>query len=209
MIHEGTFDVNAEPEPKTFLEDGIYRSIRELCDHIQSIFVREQCPLKISVRNKTNRVKISYEGRALTAQYPQYHSVKLRLTLSSMLANILGYVRSVEKNFKLYFRSKKVYTTSFSSNINLLVPRNFMILCDVVLESVFGSKSIRILKLLSSNFEPERELVNFNFHQDEFVDIGIKEFTSIRIQIVDTTGNLIKSNLKYPTRCQIQFKKTA
>ena len=84
-----------------------------------------------------------------------------------------------------------------------------MILCDVVLESVFGSKSIRILKLLSSNFEPERELVNFNFNQDEFVDIGIKEFTSIRIQIVDTTGNLIKSNLKYPTRCQIQFKKTA
>ena len=209
VIHEGTFDVNAEPEPKTFLEDGIYRSIRELCDHIQSIFVREQCPLKIGVRNKTNRVKISYEGRALTAQYPQYHSVKLRLTLSSMLANILGYVRSVEKNFKLYFRSKKVYTTSFSSNINLLVPRNFMILCDVVLESVFGSKSIRILKLLSSNFEPERELVNFNFHQDEFVDIGIKEFTSIRIQIVDTTGNLIRSNLKYPTRCQIQFKKTA
>ena len=126
-----------------------------------------------------------------------------------MLANILGYVRSVEKNFKLYFRTKKVYTASFSSNINLLVPRNFMILCDVVLESVFGSKSIRILKLLSSNFEPERELVNFNFHQDEFVDIGIKEFTSIRIQIVDTTGNLIRSNLKYPTRCQIQFKKTA
>ena len=83
-----------------------------------------------------------------------------------------------------------------------------MILCDVVSESVFCSKSFKILKLLSANFGPEREMINSAFHQEEFVDIGIKEFTSIRIQIVDTTGELIQSKQKYPARCQIQFMKS-
>ena len=97
---------------------------------------------------------------------------------------------------------------TYSPNIELLIPRNFMVLCDVVSESVFGSNSIRILKLLSANFQPGREIINFDFHQEEFVDIAIKEFTSIRIQIVDTTGDLIKCGGRYPTRCQIQFMKS-
>ena len=83
-----------------------------------------------------------------------------------------------------------------------------MILCDVVSESVFGSKSIKILKLLSTNFDRKKEIINLGFHQEEFVNIAIKEFASIRIQIVDTTGELIKSKQKYPTRCQIQFMKS-
>ena len=46
---------------------------------------------------------------------------------------------------------------------------------------------------------------DYHFHQDEFVGMAITEFMSIRIQIVDTTGDLIRSKHRYPTRCQIQF----
>ena len=130
------------------------------------------------------------------------------MKMSPALANILGFDRTNERDFIIPFEIKKTCSATFSPNINLLTPRNFMILCDVVSESVFGSKSIRILKLLSSNFEPERDIINFSFHQEEFVDIAIKEFTSIRMQIVDTTGDLIKSTQQYPTRCQIQFMKS-
>ena len=135
------------------------------------------------------------------------------MSISSVLANILGFDRSNDDDFHIPFHSKRshsgkrTYMATYSPNIELLIPRNFMVLCDVVSESVFGSNSIRILKLLSANFQPGREIINFDFHQEEFVGLGIKEFTSIRIQIVDTTGELIKSQHKYPTRCQIQFVK--
>lgn len=125
--------------------------------------------------------------------------------MSPMLANILGFSRAIEDSFDLHFDIKRNYSTTYSPNIHLLVPRNFMILCDIVSESVFGSKSIKILKLLSTNFDSSREIINFNFHQDEFVGMAITEFMSIRIQIVDTTGDLIRSKHRYPTRCQIQF----
>ena len=62
-----------------------------------------------------------------------------------------------------------------------------MILCDVVSDSVFVSKSIKILKLLSTNFECGRDVINFDLRQEEFVNIDVKEFPGSRIQIVETT----------------------
>ena len=59
---------------------------------------------------------------------------------------------------------------------------------------------MNILKLLSTNFDPNKEIIDLSFYQDEFIDLNLKEFSSIRIQVVDTTGNLIKSGKSYPTR---------
>ena len=203
---EETFDSSVPT--KLFLDNGLYKTIREVCRHIQTIFDRQKFMLKISHNGKTNRIKIVCEEDMSHLGYMRY-----TMSISSVLANILGFDRSNDDDFHIPFHSKRshsgkrTYMATYSPNIELRIPRNFMVLCDVVSESVFGSNSIRILKLLSANFQPGREIINFDFHQEEFVGLGIKEFTSIRIQIVDTTGELIKSQHKYPTRCQIQFVK--
>ena len=202
IITETTVDANADT--RIFLDDGLFKTTKELCDHIQSIFERKELKLKISVRNKSKRVKIlCEEEKKGRSGYYRYI-----MKLSPALADILGFDRTYDRDFVIPFEIKKTCLATYSPNIDLLTPRNFMILCDVVSESVFGSKSIKILKLLSANFEREKDFINFSFHQEEFVGIAIKEFTSIRIQIVDTTGDLIKSTQKYPTRCQIQFMKS-
>ena len=202
IITPKTFDANADS--RIFLDDGLFKTTKELCDHIQSIFERRELKLKISLRNKSKRVKILCEEEKKGRSGSYKHIMKM----SPALANILGFDRTYDRDFVIPFEIKKTCSATYSPNIDLLTPRNFMILCDVVSESVFGSKSIKILKLLSANFERDRDIINFAFHQEEFVDIAIKEFTSIRIQIVDTTGDLIKSTQKYPTRCQIQFMKS-
>ena len=202
IITETTADANADT--RIFLDDGLFKTTKELCEYVQSIFERKKLKLKISVRNKSNRVKIICEEE----KKPRSGYYKLIMKMSPALANILGFDRTNEHDFVIPFEIKRSCSATYSPNIELLIPRNFMILCDVVSESVFGSKSIKILKLLSTNFEIERDIINFQFHQEEFVDIAIKEFASIRIQIVDTTGDLIKSTQKYPTRCQIQFMKS-
>ena len=202
IITKKTFDANVDT--RIFLDDGLYKTTKELCEYIQSIFERKKLKLKISVRNKSNRVKIICEEEKKNRS--GYY--KLIMKMSPALSNILGFDRANDRDFVIPFEIKRSCSATYSPNIDLLTPRNFMILCDVVSESVFGSKSIKILKLLSTNFERERDIINFTFHQDEFVDIAIKEFTSIRIQIADTTGELIQSSQKYPTRCQIQFMKS-
>ena len=201
IITEKTFDANADT--RIFLEDGLFKTTKELCEHIQSIFDQRGFKLKIS-RSRAKRVKIL----CLEEKKRDRGSYKYTMKMSPALANILGFVRTIDHDFVIPFEIKKTCTATYSPMLDLLIPRNFMILCDVVSESVFGSKSIKILKLLSANFDPAKDIINFSFHQEEFVGMAIKEFTSVRIQIVDTTGDLIKSKQKYPTRCQIQFMKS-
>ena len=133
--------------------------------------------------------------------------VEYTLTLSPYLSNILGVDILLKNENSIHFDNKTNFLATFKPNISLLIPTNFIVLCDVVSNSVFGSKSVNILKLLSVNFNPMHELIQFSFYHDEFVDLNIKEFSSIQIQIVDTTGDLIKSEQSYPTRCKIQFLK--
>ena len=187
---------------KLYLEDGLYKTIKELCNHIQSLFDHEKLKLKISVKRNSTRVKITCEEKRERDRFLKY-----TLLLSPHLANILGYDLTNNQEFSLSFHPRKTYIATFTSKIELLIPRNFMILCDVVSESVFGSKTVKILKLLSSSFVREREIITFSFDQDEFIELAIKEFSSIRIRVVDTTGNLIKSLNSHPTRCQVQFRK--
>ena len=91
--------------------------------------------------------------------------------------------------------------------MGLLAPTNFIVLCDVVSESVFGDKSVKILKFLSASFDSSKDIIDLSFFQDEFVDLNVKEFSTMRIQLVDATGNLIKSGHHIPTRCQVEFVK--
>ena len=127
------------------------------------------------------------------------------LKLSPHLANILGFSKGGQKVSKLRLDVKNEYMATYQPTISLLVPTNFLVLCDIVNESVFGNKSIRILRLLSTNFDSEKDVIHFSFYQDEPVDLHVKEFSTIRIQILDATGNLIKASGSYPTRCQLLF----
>ena len=137
----------------------------------------------------------------------KYKLTEFKITMSAYLCNILGFVRGTNKSHKLRFEESKQFVATYRPNIALLVPTNFIVLCDIVSESIFGAKSVNILKLLSTNFDPNKEIIDLSFYQDEFIDLNLKEFSSIRIQVVDTTGNLIKSGKSYPTRCQLQFAK--
>ena len=181
------------------LEEGKYKNIEELCSYIQSLFFLESFQLKIDTRDNHIRIKCLENPDPLLKEYS--------ITFSPYLSNILGIDISTLNENTVYFTSQKSFIATFKPNIFLLVPTNFIILCDIVSNSVFGSKSIQILKLVSENFDPFNEIMQFSFHQDEFVQLNIKEFSSIGIKIIDTTGNIIKSSQSYPTRCQIQFEK--
>ena len=182
------------------LKDGKYKSIDELCAYIQTLFEKENLKLKIDLKNEHVRIRC-YEEKITPVL------VEFTLTFSPHLSNILGIDLLLKNENSIHFDNKNKFLATFKPNISLLTPTNFIVLCDVVSNSVFGSKSINILKLLSVNFNPMHELIQFSFYQDEFVDLNIKEFSSIRIRIVDTTGDLIKSEQSHPTRCQIQFLK--
>ena len=103
MEVEGTFD-SSRPK-KIHLSDGMYNTTKELCDYIQSLFDREGYKLKISFKNKSNRIKILCEEKKPRCGYMRYNVI-----LSPMLANILGFDRSNKSEFVIpcHFRKSHV-----------------------------------------------------------------------------------------------------
>jgi hypothetical protein len=65
---------------------------------------------------------------------------------------------------------------------------------------------LRLLKLVGINGRETSDLLSFDFLQNEFVQLGVKDFDSISIRIVDTTGRDVETDSTIPTRLQIIFK---
>ena len=78
-----------------YLEDGLYKTVKGLCEYIQTLFEREKLKLKITLRHKTNQVKITCGETRPRGGYFKYI-----VTISSMLANILGFDRTNSNNFE-------------------------------------------------------------------------------------------------------------
>jgi len=191
-----------ETEKNIFLEleNGIFRTLQDLCKHIQSLFDKKDLKLKIEERKK--KIQIRCLEERISPLLINYDVI-----LSPSLSNILGFDTTSMKEHKLNFEKRNIRESTFSPNIFMLIPTNFIIMCNIVGNSVFGGVPAKILKIISSNFQPDHEIIKFSFYQDELVDLDIKEFSSIQIKIVDTTGSPIKLAQSFPTRCQIQFIK--
>ena len=197
-------DMVGQNEQHISMSDGKFSSIEGLSEYIDQRFKEENVNLNMKLENGFIHLEC-YEPIEHTTSRAKYVLKFYTLTVSPFLSNILGFDRTSNSKKEIEFDKNKTFLASYRPNISLLVPANFIILCDLLTESVFGSKSIKILRMISSNYDPTKEIQHFTFHHDEFIELNIREFSSIRIRIADTTGNLIKSGHAHPTRCQIQF----
>ena len=188
------------------LPDMRIKNITDLCSLIQSMFDEKNLKLNIMFENERVCFKIAGESEDDTYQFKSANR-EFTVKLSPNLANILGFDKSGSGIDKFKFHVNNEFKATYLPNVNFLAPTNFIVLCDVVSESVFGNKSIKILKFLSTSFDPTKDIIDFSFYQDEFVDLNIREFQTMRIQLVDATGNLTKSANYLPTRCQVEFVK--
>ena len=186
-------------QSKFHIPDMRIKNITDLCALIQNNFDENNIKIKIWVQNERVCLRLMKNEEYQLREY----SVKF----SPHLGNILGFDKSGEGEMKIQFKTHPKFTAAYRSNVSLLAPTNFIVLCDVVSESVFGDKSVKILKFLSTSFNSGKDIIDLSFYQDEFVDLNVKEFSTMRIQLVDATGNLIKSGNHIPTRCQVEFVK--
>ena len=178
------------------LEDGKFSKIEDLCFHINTLLENRKTRLNFDVKNGKIRIK---------RPKMKFPLKDFKIKISPYLSNILGLDRTTIREVEISLTVNKTFSAAYRPNINVLAPSNFIILCDIVSEAVFGSNPLNILRQISSNFNESHTFKEFTFYQDEFVDLDIREFSSIQIRIIDATGNLIKSDHSIPTRCQLQF----
>ena len=180
---------------KLELKEGKYPSIEDVIDDLSEQMLKTQLPIKMQLNE--GKVKISCD----MLQTETFLVIKM----SDDLGSILGYSKPHNKfhGIKLYEYQDKI--APYESDVFVKYPKNLIIGCDVVGNTIFGGQHVKLLKMVTNTLHPSSNILDFEFLQDEYVDLNVREFRSIQIAILDATGNPVKTDSSIPTRLQLMF----
>ena len=185
-------------QEKSFtLKNGNYGTLASFIHEISEEFKRTSMPFNIS-EVENGRVKIKIKGRVKKGH-------KSELRLSKYLASILGFTSSPKQYQALRFDQDPEYIASHNPNLFLVYPKNLIVGCNIVDDTIFGGQNVKLLRLITNSDNLESDILTFQFQQDEKVMLGIREFKSIHISIMDATGSPVKSESNFPSRLQLMF----
>ena len=180
-----------------YIENGNYRTLSSFIEVIRAGFKSKRMPFNI-FEEKNGRVRI----KGLQSLRKGYIA---ELILSKYLASILGYTSSPKQTQSLRFDHDPEYITAHTPNLFLIYPKNLIVGCNIVDDTIFGGQHVKLLRLITNTDNLESEILTFQFQQDEKVHLSIREFKSIHISIMDTTGSPVKSESSLPSRLQLMF----
>jgi hypothetical protein len=185
-------------QEKSFtLKNGNYGTLASFIHEISEEFKRTSMPFTIG-EVENGRVKIKIKGKVRKGY-------KSELRLSKYLASILGFTSSPKQYQALRFDHDPEYIAAHNPNLFLVYPKNLIVGCNIVNDTIFGGQSVKLLRLITNSDNLESDILTFEFQQDEKVMLGIREFKSIHISIMDATGSPVKSESNFPSRLQLMF----
>jgi hypothetical protein len=123
------------------------------------------------------------------------------LQWSPQLAHILGFQKYDASNTEF----NKTQDALYEPDLFFMYPKNLIIGCDVVDDTIFGGEHVKLLRLVTNNVHVDGDILSFDFLQNEYVDLNVKEFKSIKIGILDASGGPVKTHTSFPTRLQLMF----
>ena len=129
------------------------------------------------------------------------------LFLSPHVAHILGFQKydGSDKEYKVRFNKTAKQSAFYEPDLFFMYPKNLIIGCDVVDDTIFGGEQIKLLRLVTNNVRSDGDILSFDFLQNEYVNLNVKEFKSIKIAILDPSGSPVKTGTSFPTRLQLMF----
>ena len=131
---------------------------------------------------------------------------KSKIYISPHLSMILGLSDEL-KEFNNDFSIQNTIVGKNMPDINFLLPRNIIITCDLVEHTIFSAQQLKLLRLITNTKNTESPFLEFEFLQDEPVKMGVKDFETIEINILDVTGTVVKTESKLPSYFEIELVK--
>ena len=104
-----------------------------------------------------------------------------------------------------YFEKSSIMLSKF--DLSALIPQHFIICCDMVEHSILGGQQVQVLKLVSKK-ENKKNYCEYEFYNNDYVKLGLKEFEKIRIKIMTVAGDQLKCDPILQTRLQLLFVNT-
>ena len=102
---------------------------------------------------------------------------------------------------------EKTYLLLIKYDLNALVPQQFIISCDMIEHSILGGQQVQVLKIVNKE-DKEKLYSEYEFYNNDYVKLGLKEFEKIHIKIMSIDGCVLKCDPTLATRLQLLFVNT-
>ena len=184
-----TVEKDAGKAQKFMIEDGKYDSIDELIKEINL----KMGAFLVFMKNRAKEDEVIIARR------------------SSLMKSVL-FSKNLAKIFNLpsdYSPSHFQQSSVLKSKVTLtqLIPQHFIICCDMVEHSILGGQQVQVLRLVNKTTNSGK-FNEYEFYNNDYVKLGLKEFDKIRIRILTVGGTMLKCDPTLPTRLQLLFVNT-
>ena len=127
--------------------------------------------------------------------------------ISLHVAHILGFQKydGSNKEYKVKFNKTPKQVAFYEPDLFFMYPKNLIIGCDVVDDTMFEGEHVKLLRLVTNNVRSDSDIISVDFVQNKFVNLNVKEFKSIKIAIMDASGGPVKTYNSFPTSLQLMF----
>ena len=159
-------------------------------------------PVEVTFNHDRKRVTLKLKRKNLRKR--EYCT----LFFNEYLNKILGF--TVKGAHRRHDLTRKINSIEayYTPNIHAYTPKCIIVTSDIVDETVFGGERVKLLKVIPNKMEENGDVLQYEFLQDEYVNLGTHEFDRIQISICDVTGeNLNVDYREIPTRLQLEFRK--
>ena len=173
------------------IDDGNYSNIESLLRNLEYSLEKKKIPVKMFLN----------DGKVLISG-----NIGFKIFVSPHLSMILGLEDELGE-FKNDFSLQKTILGKNKPDINLLLPRNIIVTCDLVEHTIFATQQLKLLRLIANTKKVESLFLEFEFLQDEYVKMSMKDFETIQINILDVTGITAKTESKLPTYLELELVK--
>lgn len=108
----------------------VYLEPYKICVNIFKAYLTKK-DLKLKIEERKKKIQIRCLEERISPLLINYDVI-----LSPSLSNILGFDTTSMKEHKLNFEKRNIRESTFSPNIFMLIPTNFIIMCNIVGNSV-------------------------------------------------------------------------
>ena len=173
------------------IDDGNYNNIESLLRNLEYSLEKKKIPVKMFIN----------DGKVLISG-----NIGFKIFVSPHLSMILG-LNDELGEFENDFSVQKTVIAKNIPDINLLLPRNIIVTCDLVEHTIFAAQQLKLLRLIANTRNTESTFLEFEFLQDEPKKMSVKDFEAIQINILDVTGITVQTESKLPTYIEMELVK--
>lgn len=195
-----------------YMESGLYLTPKNFLNEVNKVLSDLKAPFsfessifqndKIRIMKKSIQADISEENNKVLGK---------SLFLSYRLAVALGFqlpsnnIREYE--LKLSELSNDGMLGDYPENINYFYPKQIVINCDLLSNSIIGGRQDKVLHLINTT-EIQGDMIKFNMKSTIFRDLNIFSFQKIRFWITNLNGEPLEAISPMATSLSLTFIKS-